>query len=258
MRFDTNDVESKQILREMKEIKKLCSEAYNATDDAELKEHIQLMYEGKIWEKVKLLAQKVLMRMNLIGQSIQNIEDKVRQFYLKLPTKAVVVLLKKHDLRIENYQEFDNKGFIKIWYSLKELEYFAKMKAGEHIAMDDPAIVKILETAKNLSALKKEWDDKLMTPPRTAKYSDVGLKQAKELIKRYAQVINLLDKRLKKMAGKADELTKKEGTPETIRVANAVASIIKALVGCVEEAIAKDASIQKRIWNALGQESITL
>lgn len=258
MRFDTTDTESKQILREMKEIKRLCSEAYNSTDDVELKEHIQLMYEGKIWEKVKLLMNKVGDKLDVMSVSINATLKKVNAMAAKLPTKAALAILKKQNLVIENYQEFNTKEFVKILYSLKELEYFSKIKSGDAISLEDPAIVKILETSKNISTLKKEWKSKLMTAPRTAKYSDVGLKNADQLGSRYDNVLKLLNKRLTKLSSKVDSLSNEEANPNTVKVANAVTHILKALIGVVEDSIAKDASIQKRIWNALGKESITL
>lgn len=259
MEIDMLTVETDCIIRDMGKIKTLCFEAYNKTDDIDEKTKIQMMYEGKIFEKVKLFFISVTASL---GKGFQHIEDFERRVFAVPRTlfdKAFAAVVNKKDSTIENYQEFDVKAYYDLWQKLHVIKSVAKLKSSNEINMDDSDIKELLETAKNVGSLRKQWAQSLMTKPRTIKYSEIGIHNRNYIVNRYKDTIASLKGTTKSLQDDINAIAKKaNGSADTMKVARAATTVTNAITSVVISCVNKDLSIQEKCFKQWGAHTIKL
>lgn len=259
MEIDMLTVETDCILQDMQKIKKVCSEAYTQTDSVDDKVKIQMMYEGKIFEKVKLFFSSLVVGL---GKTISHLEDLDRAI-LSIPSsmvdRAVIAAFQRDNTLIKNYQEFDRKAFLDLWHKMNVTKSMAKLKAAKEIDLDDSDIKELLANAKNISALRKQWATELMTPKRDVRYSQIGAHNRKNMVSFYRTELESTKKNIKSIQNDIKEIEKKsKGDPNTMKVARAAVIVAKAITNAIVSAINKDIAIQKKIYRNTGSKLVTL
>ena len=259
MEIDMLTVETDCILRDMKKIKGLCHEAYNKTDSTEDKVNIQIMYEGKIFEKVKLFFSSLTVGL---GKSLSYLDDLEKTIFAiprSLIDKALIAGFNRENTTIENYREFNRKRFYDLWHKMNIIKSLARLKSSKEIDMDDPDIKELLDNAKNIASLHKQWASELMTQPKTIKYSDIGVNNRNYITFRYHKELEYTKKNMLSIQKEIKDIAKKtNGDSNTMKVVRAAVTVANAINRVTISAINKDISIQKTIFRNTGNKLIKL
>ena len=259
MEIDMLTVETDCIIRDMGKIKTLCFEAYNKTDDIDEKTKIQMMYEGKIFEKVKLFFSSLTVGLGKTISHLQDLENSIFSMPRSLLDKALLIGFKRENTSIENYREFNYNVYYDLWHKMNITKSLAKLKSAKEIDMDDPDIKELLDNAKNITSLRKQWSNELMTQPRTIKYSDIGVRNRNYIVFRYQKELEYTKKGIKSIQDDIKEIAKKSnGDANTMKVVRAAVTVAKTIVNVSVNAINKDIAIQKTIFRNAGNKSLKL
>lgn len=260
MDIDIYAIESEILLARMKKIEELCQEAYELADSEKDREYINMLYEGKMAKLSTVVGNSTaygFLQALMIAEDIRRIISYIPQ---KIAAKVVTLVTNKYDTEIVNYQEFDDKEYIKLWSEIKLITAITKLKSKGSIDMNDSHVKKILEYAKNINEESKKWKSRILTKPRTVRYSDIAEKNIRLELQQYKICYEISKRSLSKMQRHVESILKKNPNPsaDTLKVIRAAIIVSKSMVSVAKNGITKSLQIQNQIYKSYGKKQLVL